>query len=425
MNKFYFFIYNVVVLPIVSILFKMYGLLNSKVRKGIKGRERLIEKLIIDMKGIDNSKKLIWFHSSSMGEFEQAKPIIENLKTLGIYNILVTFFSPSGYENQKNYPYADIVLYAPFDNPKDVKRFLSYISPSILIFMRYDLWPNLVYHVSKRKIPIFLVDATFSKSQGIKLPFVKSFYKSLYSRLSAIITVTKEDKDGFLSLGVDPDKIMVVGDTRFDRVYQKSIEAKEKNLLDKSIFGMSKLFVFGSSWEADEDNIFPAISKLLYYKFNVTMIVAPHEPTLTHIEGIEKYFNPVYKTIRFSEMRNYNGEKIIIVDSVGILLSLYYYADFAYVGGSVKQGIHNVLEPAVYGIPVLFGKKYHNSIEAGELVKLGSGVVVGDKKAAYKAIRKIVTDDDYREKLGEISRNFVHSKIGSTSKIVKELHQYV
>jgi 3-deoxy-D-manno-octulosonic-acid transferase len=425
MNKFYFFIYNVVVLPVVSILFKIYGLLNSKVQKGIKGRERLIEKLIIELKGIDNSKKLIWFHSSSMGEFEQAKPIIENLKALGIYNILVTFFSPSGYENQKNYPYADIVSYAPFDNPKDVKRFLSYISPSILIFMRYDLWPNLVYHVSKRKIPIFLVDATFSKSQGMKLPFVKSFYKSLYSRLSAIITVTDDDRDGFISLGVNPSKIKVAGDTRFDRVNQKSIEAKDKNLIDKSIFGNSKLFVFGSSWEADEENIFPAVSKLLYHKFDITMIVAPHEPTLTHIEGIEKYFSPLYKTIRFSEMRNYDGEKIIIVDSVGILLSLYFYADFAYVGGSVKQGIHNVLEPAVYGIPVLFGRKHHNSIEAEQLVKLGSGLVVYDKKSAYKTIRKLVVDDDYRTNLGEISRKFVHSKIGSTSTIVKELHKYI
>ncbi len=425
MDKFYFFIYNVVVLPIVSILFKIYGLLNTKVQKGIKGRERLIEKLIIELNGIDNSKKLIWFHSSSMGEFEQAKPIIENLKSLGIYNILVTFFSPSGYENQKNYPYADIVSYAPFDNPKNVKRFLSYISPSILIFMRYDLWPNLVYQVSKKGIPIFLVDATFSKSQGMKLPFVKSFYKSIYSRLNSILTVTQEDKQGFLSLRVEPYKVKVTGDTRFDRVYQKSIESKNKNLLDKTMFGQSKLFVFGSSWEADEDNIFPAISKLLYYKFDITMIVAPHEPTLTHIEGIEKYFNPLYKTIRFSEMRNYNGEKIIIVDSVGILLSLYYYADFAYVGGSVKQGIHNVLEPAVYGIPVLFGKKHHNSIEAEQLVKLGSGLVVADKKSAYKTIRKVVVDDAYREKLGKISKDFVLSRIGSTSKIVKELHQYV
>ncbi len=424
MTKFYLFIYNAILLPLFFMLLRLLGLFNSKIRKGLKGRKRLIEKLIIELNGIDKSKRIVWFHSSSMGEFEQAKPIIEKLNKLRIYTILVTFFSPSGYENQKNYPYADIVSYVPMDSPSEVRRFLSYINPSILIFMRYDVWPNLVYQVSKKNIPIFIVDATYSKSSNRSLFFVKAFYKELYSKISKIITVTENDRAGFLSLGLDREKVISAGDTRYDRVYQKSIEAKSRNLLDKTIFEEAPVFVFGSSWSADEDVIFPAVKKLIFYKYKIKMIVAPHEPTIPHIEGIEKYFNPDVKTIRFSEMRNYSGEDVIIVDSVGILLSLYYYADFAYVGGSFKQ-IHNVLEPAVYGVPVLFGPKHHNSIEAEQLVKEGSGLVVTDKKSAYKTIRKLLKNEDKRKELGEISYNFVKSRIGSTDKIILELHKFI
>ncbi len=424
MTKFYLFIYNAVLLPLFFLILRVLGLFNSKVRKGLKGRERLIEKLIIELNGIDKSKKIVWFHSSSMGEFEQAKPIIEKLNELQIYTILVTFFSPSGYENQKNYPFADIVSYVPMDSPTEVKRFLSYINPSILIFMRYDIWPNLVYQVSKKGIPIFIVDATYSQSSNRSLFFVKSFYKELYSKITRIMTVTEKDREGFLSLGLDENKILTAGDTRYDRVYQKSIEAQKKNLLDKNIFGDNPVFVFGSSWGADEDVVFPGVKKLLERKFKMKMIVAPHEPTIPHLEGIEKYFNPEIKTIRFSEMRNYSGEDVIIVDSVGILLSLYYYADFAYVGGGFKQ-IHNVLEPAVYGVPVIFGPKHHNSIEAEMLVEVGSGLVVTDKKSAYKTIRRLLKDETWRKKLGQISSDFVKSRIGSTDKIILELHKYI
>ncbi len=424
MVKFYLFIYNAIILPLFFAVLRILGLFNSKVRKGLKGRERLIENLIIEYNGINKAKKIVWFHSSSMGEFEQAKPIIEKLNELNIYTILVTFFSPSGYENQKNYPYADIVSYLPMDSPSQVKRFLSYINPSILIFMRYDVWPNLVHQVAKKNIPIFLVDATYNKASGRASLLVRSFYREIYSNFAKIITVTDKDRAGFLSLGIPNEKIIVAGDTRYDRVFQKSIEAKNKNLLDKNIFEGNPVFVFGSSWDADENIVFPAVSKLISYKFKFKMIVAPHEPTLPHIEGIEKYFNPAIRTIRFSEMRNYSGEDVIIVDSVGILLSLYYYADFAYVGGGFKQ-IHNVLEPAVYGVPVLFGPKHHNSIEAEELVAEGSGLVLHDKKSAYKVIRKLLKYPEWRNELGEISRNFVKDKIGSTDKIILELHKYI
>ncbi len=424
MFKFYLTIYEYLLLPLFALLMKILALFNDKAKKGIEGRKRMFENLIIDVHDLDKRKRLIWFHSSSLGEFEQAKPIIEHLHSLGIYNILVTFFSPSGYENSKNYAYADIITYLPFDKGNLIRRFFSFINPSLVVFMRYDIWPNLLFELNKRQIPTFVVDATLRESVLTSSFITKSFYKNLYNSITRILTVSEKDKERFLSLGIEPDKVDVAGDTRFDRVYGKSKEASKKNLLDKSQFGNKPIFIMGSSWEADENVIFPAIKKLYDYGFEFITIVVPHEPTQSHIEGVEKFFAGAYSTIRFSEMRNYNNQKIIIVDSIGILLSLYYYSDIAYVGGSFKQ-IHNVLEPAVFGVPVLFGPKIETSREAKELVKLGSGIIVNDKKEVYRKLRRLLIDEKERKRLGEISANYVKANIGATDKIILELHKYI
>ncbi len=425
MFKVYLTIYEFVFIPLFEASMRFAALFNSKIRTGIEGRKRMFEKLIIDLHGLDRRKRLIWFHSSSYGEFEQAKPIIEHLHSLGIYNILVTFFSPSGYENSKNYAYADIISYLPFDKTPQIKKFLSFVKPSLIVFMRYDVWPNLLNQLARKNVRSFLVDATLRESMINSFPVTKSFYKNLYERLTRILTVSEREKENFLKLGVSPEKIDVAGDTRFDRVYRNSLKASKKNLLDVSRFGGKPVFIMGSSWEADENVVFPAVKKLYDYGFEFITIVVPHEPTQTHIEGVEKYFSGTgYSTLRFSGMRNYNGEKIVIVDSIGILLSLYYYADIAYVGGSFKQ-IHNVLEPAVFGTPVLFGPKIETSREAQELTKLGAGIIVENKKAVYKNLRKLLLDANERKKLGEIAANYVKENIGATDKIVLELHKYV
>ncbi len=425
MYRFYLIVYEYFFLPVFELLMRAAASFNPKIKRGIEGRKRMFEKLIIDVHGLDRRKRLIWFHSSSLGEFEQAKPIIEHLHSLGIYNILVTFFSPSGYENSKNYAYADIISYLPFDKTRLIKRFLSFVKPSLIVFMRYDVWPNLLFQLRKKDVPAFLVDATLRDNLVNSFPPVKNFYRTLYNDITRILTVSEKDKEGFVKLGVKKEKVDVAGDTRFDRVYRKSLEASKRNLLDPEIFKDKVVFIMGSSWEADEEVVFPAVSKLLDFDYELVTIVVPHEPTQTHIEGVEKYFaEKQYSTIRFSEMRNYDGQKIIIVDSIGILLSLYYYADIAYVGGSFKQ-IHNVLEPAVFGVPVLFGPKIETSREAKELVKLGSGIIVENKKAAYKELRKLISDESERKRLGEISAEFVRENVGATDKIVLELHKYI
>jgi len=425
MIKIWYILYNIIFIPIMVILFRIASIFNRKIARGIKDRKKLFENLIISLTGIDRSKKMVWFHSASMGEFEQAKPIIKKLKTEKDVNIIVTFFSPSGYRNSLNYPNADVISYLPLDSPELTKRFIKYVRPNLVVFMRYDIWPNLVWALNNKSVPIMIVDATMRSNSGRKLPGIKSFHKILYKNFTKILTVSELNTENFREFDLPESKLVTVGDTRFDRVYEKSIQAKNRKLFDENLLAGKKVFVFGSSWESDEAVILPAIITVMKYDANVVMILAPHEPTAINLERLENYFANKVKTIRFSYMNHYNGESVILIDSVGILLTLYYYADLAYVGGSFKQGIHNILEPAVYGIPVLYGPKIQNSLEAMKLAELGGGIVVHNKKEAYRKLRKLLADDNERQKLGSISKEFVEKNIGASQKIIEEMLQII
>ena len=410
--------YNFLVLPILYASLRFAGLFNKKIRTGIIGRKRVYEELILTASSINKNKKLIWFHSSSLGEFEQAKPIIEKLKQEKDINILITFFSPSGYENSKKYPHADLISYIPFDTKINAEKFISITNPTLVVIMRYDVWPNTVSALSKRNIPIYLVDATLRNDSPRKYPILNSFHKILFGYFTNILTVSEEDAIEFRSFGFDDKKVRAVGDTRFDRVYQRSLLAKDKQLISYNVSKNKKFFVAGSTWEQDEEVIFPAFIKLAKVDKNVVMLVAPHEPTLLHLERIENDFLGKLKTIRFSHLNSYSDEQVIIVDSIGILLTLYTYADVAYVGGSFKQNIHNVLEAAVYGAPVLFGPKIQNSQEAKKLVEVGGGIIVQNKKQAYRNLRKLFSNETERVNIGNISSNYVQSNVGATQKIL-------
>lgn len=354
-----------------------------------------------------------------MGEFEQAKPIIEKLRSTYDVNIIVTFFSPSGYNNSLKYPFADIISYLPLDSIGNAKRFVSLVRPSTVIFMRYDFWPNFIWVLKHYKIPTFIVDATMKNKSKRKLPFIKQFHSSLFKNFLRILTISEKDKNSFNDFNISDNILSVVGDTRFDRVYQKSIDAQKKSLFRDEVVKDKKVLVLGSTWEADEEIILPAITKLFKYIDDVLVIIAPHEPTPRRLEYLEYTLRDT-KTIRFSFKNDYVDEKIILIDSIGILLTLYYYADVAYVGGSFKQGIHNVLEPAVYGIPVVFGPKNLNSQEAGKMIDIGCGLQIENKTNAYRIFRDLLSNNEKRESIGKISHNYVQNNIGATDKIIYE-----
>ncbi len=425
MKKFWFLFYNITVVPFLFAFIRFAGLFNAKVASGIKGRKRLFEELILNAAATNKSKKLIWFHSSSLGEFEQAKPIIKNLKNDKNINILVTFFSPSGYENSKKYPYADLISYIPFDTYSNAVRFIRIAHPDLAVMMRYDIWPNHVWAMKKFNIPCFIVDGTMKKNSSRKWPVIKSFHKRLYGDITRILAVSDEDVSGFGAFGCKGEQVKAVGDTRFDRVYQRSRTASERNLIKSDILKNKKVLVAGSTWEADEDIILPAFLKMSEYDSNVILIIAPHEPTVLHLEKLENDFAGKLETIRFSFLNNYKDERVIIIDSIGILLTLYTYATVAYVGGSFKQGIHNVLEAAVYGIPVLFGPKIENSQESRQLMERGGGMMIKTKQEAYRKLRSLFLDDQLRKSKGKISFDYVHENLGATDKIIKEIYRLV
>lgn len=425
MDLFWKIAYNILIVPLLLFAMKIAPWFNRKVKIGVTGRKRLFEELIVNMSSLNRKKKLIWFHSSSLGEFEQAKPIIEKLKQTKDVNVLVTFFSPSGLENSKKYPFADLVSYLPLDTTQNAARFISVVNPSLLVLMRYDLWPNHIYELAKRNIPIFLVDATMRSDSARKNFFAKNFHKHLYAKLTKILTVSETDAINFSAFDLPSHEINPVGDTRFDRVYQRSLVAKERNLIRSEILKDKKVIVAGSTWYEDEETLLPAFMKLTEYDKNVLLIIAPHEPTVVHLEKLENDFSGKIKTIRFSSLNNYKDEKIILVDSIGILLTLYYYANIAFVGGSFKSNIHNVLEAAVYGVPVMFGPKITNSQEAIKLAELGGGIIIKNKKEAYRSLRLLTKDETVRQAKGRISKEYVQSNLGATDKILKEMYTII
>jgi len=254
-----------------------------------------------------------------------------------------------------------------------------------------------------------------------KLPLLKSFHKYLFEDFTKILTVSEDDALGFKSFRCKHVQIKVVGDTRFDRVYSRSLASRESKIIKKEVLAGNKILVAGSTWPHDEDVIIPSFLKLLKFDKNAVMIIAPHEPTLLHLEKLENEFSGQTTFIRLSNLNNYKNERIIIVDSIGVLSILYSYSDVAFIGGSFKINVHNVLEAAVYGVPVLFGPKIENSQEAQKLLEAGGGIMIKDKKMFYRNLRKLFSDDKLIEETGRKSFEFVNKNIGTTERIIKEI----
>jgi 3-deoxy-D-manno-octulosonic-acid transferase len=421
MERIWFTLYNLLFIPLFWTLLQMTALVNSKIRRGIKGRKNLLEQIEYDLRKLNSSKR-IWFHSSSMGEFEQAKPIIAALrKKYRDINIIVTFFSPSGYDHSKNYLLADIITYIPFDTRSNARRFLDLIRPTAAVFVRYDVWPNHVRELNSRGIPLLIANATMRRTSARFYPLLRNFHHILYDKFTSILTVSARDAEAFARFGLTRPDIQAIGETRYDQVWQRSNDAKKKHLVPPAILKSKNVLIAGSTWPEDEEVLIPTIKKIFQYDSNILVILVPHEPTLDVIEDIEFKLGGRSRSIRFSSLNDYNGERIIIVDSVGVLMALYQYADVAYVGGSFRQGIHNVLEPAVYGIPVVYGPRHTNSQEAIELSKRGGGFVINDQQECYRTLRTLLDDKKASAAAGSRALNLVEENIGATERIIGHL----
>jgi 3-deoxy-D-manno-octulosonic-acid transferase len=423
MKNIWFILYNTVFIPLFWLLLQIAALFNHKIRRGIEGRGGLLKKIDHDILKL-TSKRRVWFHSSSMGEFEQAKPIIAALrKKYRDINIIVTFFSPSGYDHSKNYKLADIITYIPFDTKANARHFLDLIQPTAAVFVRYDVWPNHVWELHARRIPVYIANATMRTTSARFYPLLKNFHRLLFNNFESIFTVSINDADAFARFGLTHPSVEVIGDTRYDQVWQRSKDAKKKHLLPPAILKGKKLLLAGSTWPEDEEILIPSIKKILQYDTDVLAILVPHEPTEDALEDVEIKIGSKPRAIRFSNLNDYANERIILVDSIGILMALYQYAHVAYVGGSFRQGIHNVLEPAVYGIPVVFGPKHTNSYEAMELARRGGGFTINDQQDCYRTLRTLLDDEKTNALAGSLALTLVKENIGATDRFIQYMEK--
>jgi len=283
----------------------------------------------------------------------------------------------------------------------------------------------MIFALKKNAIPIMIANATMQKNSLRKLPLIFQFHRILYNCFSQILTVSANDEQSFREFKTTLPEIKSIGDTRFDQVMMRSEDARQKHLLANSVIQNKKIFIVGQSWGEDDTVILPVLLKIQKVEPQLLTIIVPHEPTVEHLEELESKLNSEITSIRFSEMNNYNNEKVILIDSVGILVALYQYAHVVYIGGSFKQGIHNVLEPAVFGNPVIFGPKHTNSQEAVELARRGGGFVIENEKELYRTLRMLLDNETKRTNAGEISKTFVFENCGATERFLKYLEPYL
>ena len=364
---------------------------------------------------IDRNARYIWFHAASLGEFEQGRPMMEMLRVRHPeYKILLTFFSPSGYEVRKNYDGADVICYLPFDTPYKVKKFLNLAHPVMAILIKYEFWLNYLSELKRRHIPVYLISAIFRRYQLFFRSYGK-WYLQILLCFERLFVQDQASAELLAEHGVT--HVSVCGDTRFDRVLAVQRQAQLLPMVENFIADGRPSFVAGSTWQQDED--------LLLAWFNahpeIKLILAPHEIHRAHLMDIEsKLHRP---SIRLSETNDQpvSDKDCLIIDSFGLLSSVYRYGRIAYVGGGFGKGVHNTLEAAVYGIPVLFGPNCRKFREAKELLTLGGGFCVTDEASLERRMNEWIACPEACREAGRKAGHYVQENTGVTEKILREI----
>lgn len=391
---------------------KAASLRNPKARKMLEGQASTFSYL---KERLDRNCRYIWIHASSLGEFEQGRPLIEKIRACHPEKrILLTFFSPSGYEVRKHYDKVDAVCYMPFDLPCNVKKFLDLVNPEMAIFVKYEFWGNYLMELKRRGVPTYIISAIFRPGQRFFHPWGRMFRQMLHCYTH--IYVQNEESRRLLSqIGVD--NVDVCGDTRFDRVMQVKNEAKEFPIIASMTARSPFTLVMGSSWQPDEDIVVPYFNSHPEMK----LIIAPHEFDACRLKQLMARITRPVALYSQSSADDAGNLDCLIVDCFGILSSLYRYGSAAYVGGGFGAGIHNINEAAVYGIPVIFGPNFGKFREAWDLIAVGGGFSINNA-ADFKAVAdSLISDPERLHAVGNIADNYIKSHVGATDFIYHDL----
>ena len=408
------FLYNIFI-SIFQGTLPLIGLLSSKLKLFVAGRKVVFETLEAK---ITKGDKIIWFHCASLGEYEQGVPVMEKIKTeYPEYKILVTFFSPSGYEVKKNSKLADIIVYLPIDTASNANRFIALVKPQMAVFVKYEFWPNYLKALSKEGIPSIIVSAAFRKDQA----FFKGYGGFMRNTLRSVEHFFVQDQiSKELLETINFSNVTLSGDTRFDRVSHQIEMDNEVDFITQFVDNRLCI-VIGSSWPEDE-NVF--INYINTTPDDVCFIIAPHEIKSQGIQSLVKKLEK--KTVLYSEKegKQLNTYQVFIANTIGYLSRIYSYADIAYVGGGMgTSGLHNILEPATFGVPVIIGKNFDNFREAKQLQKLAGLFAVTTAEEFNQIMSKLVQNKTFRAQTGMISGHFINSNTGATNCIMEYIEE--
>ena len=410
------FLYNLII-QIASFLLKIVAVFSPKIKLFVEGRKSVFE--ILESK-INANDKTIWFHAASLGEYEQGLPVIERIKEkFPNHKIVLTFFSPSGYEVRKNNLVADVTVYLPLDTKKNALQFLSIVRPEMVFFIKYEYWPNYLTELRKLGIPTYLISGIFRKNQ-LFFKWHGGFYRTALNTFTYFFVQNESSKKLLLELG--KTNVAVSGDTRFDRV--ASILEKDNSLDFIETFKNDTLtIVAGSSWPKDENLLVDYINQT---SEKIKFIIAPHN---IKEEQIQELKNSIFKkVVLFSEKstKNLADFDVFIIDTIGILTKIYSYADIAYVGGGFgNPGVHNILEPATFGVPIVIGPNFSHFAEATALVNREGCIPISNKKELMDAFSNLIANDNIRHEKGHICNTFVQMNKGATDIIMKKINDQV
>lgn len=406
------FLYNLVVI-LTGFFLKIIALFNQKIKLFVDGRKNVFTILKEKIKPED---KTIWFHSASLGEYEQGLPVIEKIKEkYPAHKIIVTFFSPSGYEVRKNNHVADVTLYLPLDTKSNAKQFLRLAHPELVFFIKYEFWLNYLKELKKTKTPTYLISGIFRDSQMF-FKWYGGFYRKALETFTYFFVQNEKSKVKIETIGFN--NVIVSGDTRFDRV--DTILDRDNSLeFIETFINNQPTIIIGSSWPKDEALLIEYINQA---SSTVKFIIAPHNIKKEQIQNLKNSISK--ETVLYSEKENkkLSNYTVFIVDTVGLLTKIYSYGTIAYVGGGFgNPGIHNILEPAAFGLPIVIGPNYSKFAEAIELVSLGGSMVVSNEEELKQIFNRLLTDLNFTEEKGRICQTYIQNNKGATNTIIKTI----
>jgi 3-deoxy-D-manno-octulosonic-acid transferase len=403
------FLYNIGIL-LYGLIIRLVAPFNSKAKQFVRGRKQIFRQIAAR---IDPAEKHIWFHFASLGEFEQGRPVLEKIKAAHAgKKIVITFFSPSGYEIRKNYAGADGIFYLPLDTRRNAERFIQAINPELAIFTKYEFWHHYFNVLAEQKTPLFLISGIFRPDQ-IFFKFYGAFNRNILKHVEWFFVQNQQSVDLLKQLMLY--NASIAGDTRFDRVAENAEHPTDLPLL-RQFAAQHKVFIAGSTWPADEQLLQELAAEITDWK----IILAPHEIGADHIRQIENLFPTA---LRYSALTAENAAavSILIIDNIGMLSSLYQYARVAYIGGGFGVGIHNTLEAAAFGLPVIFGPNYRKFQEAHDLLRIGAAKSIEDEQSLITAFQLFKNN----QKAAALAKEYVAQQKGATTSIYEKVKGYL